>query len=450
MENTHTNSQKRARIFIFAAFVILVIIFAVYAVIYALSAPGKKMLSREEIETNLDLARGQGDEGHSYASTYLEEWGIRGYDTSKLKTCEYFFNRYSIYEMKGTEELAISTAELFMEYFFDKIDKEDRTAVTDALLNCYVEAVGDKYAVYRTASQFEDYNTDMSGSFVGIGVQVRYSEEDGTITVISVNENSAAEEAGILAGDVIYAVDGVTVEELGYEGAVSKIRGEIGTDVTITVKRDDETIDLVATRIQITEQTVKYLLTEDKIAILTITGFKGNTAEQFREAIDRAEREGARGIVFDMRDNPGGYLNSVVEVIDYLAPEGARIASYTSSTEGETVFVSDDGHSVNLPFAVVFNEYTASAGELFSAAMRDYGDMGIFNAVTVGAKTYSKGVMQSTLGFADKSTLTMTIAFYNPPCNVNYDGIGVTPDFEELEPEAQLERAISELKALIN
>ena len=449
MENTQNITQKRTRIIILAAFIILVIIFAVYAVIYALNAPGGKMLTREEIESNLALARGEGDEGHSYTSTYLEEWGIRGYDSAKFKTCEFFFNKYTIYEMKGTEELAISTAELFMDYFFDKIDKEDKAAVTDALLNCYVEAVGDKYAVYRTETQFEDYNTNMSGSFVGIGVQVRYTEEDNTITVVSVNRDSAAEVAGILAGDIIYAVDGEKVEDIGYEAAVSKIRGEIGTDVTVTVKRGDELLDLVATRIQIVEQSVIYEITDEKIAVITITGFKGNTAEQFKAAVDKAEQDGAVGIVFDMRDNPGGYLTSVVDVIDYLAPEGVRIASYTSSTDGETVFVSDDGHSIDLPIAVVFNEYTASAGELFSAAMRDYGDMGIFNTVSVGTQTYSKGVMQSTLTFTDKSTLTMTIAFYNPPCDVNYDGEGVKPDFEVADREAQLERAIAELKAII-
>lgn len=444
MDNTDDIKQRRVRIAVLTLFIIIVTFLAIYGIIYAVGRTGGKMLTREEIEGNIAVADAS-DKDYTYAASYLAEWGIRGFDGAKFKTCEYYFSKYSIYHQDSSKQLAKDTARLFLEYFYDETDHSDSEVLTDALISCYVEAFGDKYAVYRTATQHEDYNTSMSGSFVGIGVRVLYSEEDGTITVLSVNEDSAAEDAGILAGDIIHAVDGELVSELGYEGAVSKIRGDIGTDVTVTVKRGEELIDLVATRRQVIEKTVQYQITESKIAIITITQFKANTFEQFKSAVDKAEADKAKAIVFDLCDNPGGYLNSVVQVIDYIAPDGVRIASYTSMTDGEIIFEADDGHSISLPIAVVFNEHTASAGELFSAAMRDYGDMGVLDVTTVGVKTYSKGVMQSTMTFADRSTLTFTIAFYNPPCDVNYDGVGVTPDIYEEDDGKRLDVAISAL-----
>jgi carboxyl-terminal processing protease len=292
----------------------------------------------------------------------------------------------------------------------------------------------------------------MSGSFVGIGITVQYNERDGIMLVMSVMEESAAEEAGLLAGDKIVAIDGKSLSELGYEGAVSAIRGEIGTDVTVSVERGTERLDLTATRRQITEKTVTYSIDEKKIGYIKLTGFKSNTAEQFRDAIDTVEESGCVGIVFDLRNNPGGYLNAVVDVIDYLVPDGTRIASY-NDRDGESVFTADDGHEINLPIAVIFNQATASAGELFSAAMRDYGEMGILDTVSVGVTTYAKGVMQSTVSFMDGSTLTLTIAYYNPPSDVNYDGVGVIPDIEVTDSEtwdAQLEAAYSAINQKIS
>lgn len=447
------NAVKKTRIAIVISSLLLVVALSVFAAVYMLTNTGadEYEFAKEDILRNISSAA-ENDREYKHTYSYLLDFGINGFDTVKFDTAESFFEKASIYKQKTKLELAIKTAELFLEFYFDEIDQTDKTAMTDSLISCYVEATGDKYAVYRTEKQYEDYNSSMSGSFVGIGIYVRYNKADGTLTVTSVMDDSAALEAGILAGDYIVAVDGKRLEDIGYDALVGAIRGEIGTSVTITVLRGGEYIDLTATRKQITEKTVKYSINEEKIGYIELTGFKENTDEQFIEAIDALEALGALGIVFDLRNNPGGYLTSVVTAIDYLVPKGTRIASYTS-VSGEVIYNAENEHFLSVPITVVFNENTASAGELFSAAMRDYAKMGILKCKTVGVNTYSKGVVQNTGTFKDGSSLTLTIGYYNPPCDVNYDGIGVAPDVSvgwSAEGDPQLDAAYAAIKELIN
>ncbi len=441
--------EHTSRIIALVLFVCLVLTLSGCAVIY--SVIGGETSSREEIAANIEELRLGGKERSSTAA-YLSDLGISGFDAWKFKTVESYFKSYSDLTLPKDRELAILTAELFLDFYYSALDLGNRAAVTDALLACYVEATGDRFAVYRTKEQYEQYNEEMSGNFVGIGVRVIYSEDDNTLLVTDVIKDSPAELSGFLEGDLIHAVDGVTLAEAGYDATIASIRGKEGTDVTVTVIRDDVYIDLTATRAPVVDLSVEYSLGEDGIGYIAITSFKANTAEQFFKAADYMTENGAVGIVFDLRDNPGGYLISVVDVIDYIAPEGARIASYVSRAEGEVVYTSDDGHEIDLPITVIFNENTASAGELFSAAMRDFGDMGYFPVTTVGMPTFAKGVMQSTVYLSDRSTLTFTVAHYNPPSDVNYDGVGVLPDVKEEggnENDAQLERAYAELYSLI-
>ena len=431
----------------------LLLVLAIVAFTVSCSFIGTKPidLTKDEILENIKSKTEENTE-HSYAASYLLDYGITGFDSVKFKQAESLFDRNSIYELESKEELAIKTAELFVEFYYDITDLSDKDAVTDALITCFVEATGDKYAVYRTKAQYDDYKTDMSGSFVGIGVYVRYSATDNTVQVTSVMEDSGALEAGILAGDFLYAVDGKTLEELSYNTFVNSIKGEVGSTVTVTVIRGGEYIDFTITRKQITEKTVSYSINDDKIGYVRISGFKENTKEQFIAAINALEAAGTVGIIFDMRDNPGGYLTIVVDVIDYLVPKGTRIASDVSVSK-ETVYTATSDHRITVPITVIFNGGTASAGELFSAAMRDYNDMGILKCTTVGTNTYSKGVMQNTGKFYDGSTLTLTIAYYNPPCDVNYDGVGVAPDVPVnlgSGGDNQLDAAYVELSKLIN
>ena len=394
------------------------------------------------------------------------------FDRVKFSTYEAYVALYYNYaEMPETKGHAAATAQSFLDEYYDEIDTSDKTAVTDALLSCYVSTLGDPYAIYRVAEATDDYHTDMSGKFGGIGVMIEYDHVEETLMVNLVYPGSPAEQVGVEVGDYIVGVDGKRVSEIGYLNAVNYVRGEIGTTVNLTLLRGDIEIVVSPVRAEVEEINVDYDIDEENnIGYVKIVSFKGNTFEQFKEAIDALETASVSGIVFDLRDNPGGYLDSVVDVISYLIPSGNTIVSYQYKGSPITTRKStDDGdtdHTVNIPMVVIANEYTASAGEIFTAAIRDYRNEGMLNATIVGTTTFKKGIMQSSIEYKpDRSTITMTIAYYNPPCGTNYHGVGVSPDVHVELPEpvldtetgkylpvedTQLNTAISELQTLIN
>jgi carboxyl-terminal processing protease len=201
-------------------------------------------------------------------------------------------------------------------------------------------------------------------------------------------------------------------------------------------------------------KTVRYSIGEDKIAYVRISSFKDNTGKQFIEAIDAIEKAGAVGVIFDLRNNGGGYLSAVSEMLSYIAPKGTELVSF-SNNYSRPIYATHS-HTFTLPSVVICNGYTASAAELFTSAMRDFSDMGFFDVLVVGETTYGKGVMQSSYPFTDGSVITVTVAYYYPPCRIGYDGEGISPkaentvtDDESTEIDEQRERANSVIKELI-
>ena len=387
-----------------------------------------------------------------FVTSYLEEMdGIPEFSKSKLKGVEIVYRDYYVYDIPPAEEFSKKVADIYFENFKDEIDPANASDVTDALIYSYIAAVGDKYSVYRTASEYEDYNTDLSGEFYGIGVVVTYDYVQGTLTVTEVLSGGGASDAGIKVGDLIHKVDGELVSEIGYSKAIDMVRGENGTTVKITVLRGDAELEFTITRKKVVEESVSYSINENKIAYIKISSFKENTVKQFKDAIEDVVENGAVGIIYDLRSNPGGYLSTVVSMISMIAPKGATIVSF-SNDYGPPV--KDSNHSsLELPTVVICNENTASAAELFTAAIRDFGDtFEYFDVTLVGTKTFGKGIMQSTYLFTDDSSITLTVAFYNPPSGINYDGIGITPDVIVTESEsgdAQLEAAYNEISKMI-
>ena len=285
------------------------------------------------------------------------------------------------------------------------------------------------YAYYRTAPQFEDYTEDLEGGeqFVGIGVMIN-SE---TCEITMVYRDSGAYEAGIRPKDIFYGVEDKTTDDTSVDELLEMVKGEPDTTVKVKVKRESEILEFNVTRKVLTERTVTYQILDNGIGYIYISQFLGTTYTEFVEAVDYCTEMNVKALVIDVRYNPGGLLSSVVSVIDYLAPdaEDRRIGSYTQAGV-EQVFYTTDGHSVDVPIAVICNEFTASAGELFTSAMRDYGDEGVMDTVIVGTTTYGKGIAQSSFYLYDNSALTFTIGYFNPPCDVNFNGEGVHPDFE--------------------
>ena len=397
--------------------------------------------SKEELQANMDR---ESDAAYTTVFEYLNYWRFPAYSYYKMYLMDLFVAQCYYKEIEDMRALAYETARLYLEHFYDTTDRTDRTATTDAYLLCYTEALGDPYAVYRTADEYEDYDVDMSGTFVGIGVSVVYDSFTNEIEIVEVVPDSPAEEAGILPGDFIVGVGDLLVSEEEYLTVVNAIRGEEGAEVTVYVDRQGQTLSFTMARRTLTDHTVRYEMIEGTtLGYVRITQFKDNTAAQFKEAMDALARDGATGYLFDMRGNPGGYLHAVVECVAYLSEAGATIASFDNGDEPK---IDADDHEVNAPMVVLANGSTASAGELFTAAVRD-----LKSAVVVGETTYKKGVMQGTYPLGDGSTITMTIAHYNPPSGVNYDGIGVIPDVELAngeEGDAQYDRALDILLTL--
>ncbi len=429
----------------------LLLIFSLLALtLTACSLYDTKTYTKEEIQEAVGTSA---EKNYSYSASYFRLWHFPAFSSDKLKAIEATVRRdyYKSDELPGAYALAKTVAALFLDNLYDKIDVTNQTEVTDALITAYVASLGDRYAVYRTADEYVEYNDDMSGQLVGIGVVVRWDNIEHTMTVESVNADSPAEEAGIRPGDMIIRVDGAEVSGMEYAETVTKMRGEVGSTVELTLLRSENELTVTATRKQITENTVTYTINEDRTAYIRITGFKANTADQFISAIDAVEAAGVGGIVFDLRSNLGGYLTAVVNMLDYLAPAGTRIVSFSNSDE---IYYATSEHRINVPVTVLCNGYTASAAELFTAAIRDWADMGILRAKIVGETTYKKGIMQASYPFTDNSALTLTIAYYNPPSGENYDGIGITPDEIVEQPEGatedlQLPVAYTELKKLM-
>ena len=341
-------------------------------------------------------------------------------------------DRYSIGAQPQTEKsdfISRATKKLsevdgiYREQYIDELDDD---VLIDYILKGYVAGTGDRHGAYYNVDEYGQFSDKYSGTTVGIGVNVIYDASGSRIEITNVMADSPAEKAGILAGDYIVAVgeDKTRVSELGYDAAINAVRGEPGTEVSIVILRGEEEIDFTMTRAAVESESVfsHVCETDEKVGIIRITGFNEKTTGQFIKAYESLEKEGCESFVFDLRNNPGGALTSIADVLDYLLPEGPIIRIFDS--DGNLVDqIDSDKDCKDQPFAVLVNGSTASAAELFTAALRDYDKVTV-----VGTLTYGKGTMQQTVPLNDGSAVHVTYRKYNPPFSDNYDGIGITPD----------------------
>ena len=317
-----------------------------------------------------------------------------------------------------------------IDYYYRNVyaNEIDEEKLIYGVLNGYVAGAGDRYGEYYTADDFETLTQENAGNTVGIGVYVNYSEEYNAIKILSVMKDSPAQQAGILAGDIVTKVNGESVSELGYYIALDKVKGEEGTKVQLTLIRNGEEITVTATRKKVETETIFYHQYEyDKtVGVIRIVEFNNAVPEQFKKAIEDLKSKGVTSLVFDVRNNPGGTLDSVTQMLDYLLPEGDLV--YVTDANGKILRThkSDANYLEGIDsMAVLVNENSASAAELFACALRDYG-----KAILVGTKTYGKGSMQTIYMLPDGTGLRLTTNKYNPPKTENYDGVGLTPDIE--------------------
>ncbi len=316
----------------------------------------------------------------------------------------------------------------------------DENALMDSMLKGYVSGLGDRYSVYMTPEEYSALMTKEAGKTVGIGVSVIQNEE-GYPKIVEVQENSPAEHAGLVLEDVILAVEGEDVLTVGYAEAISRVRGEEGTAVRLTVRHDgaEKEVSIVRETFDMTSVFSKML--EEHIGYIQITSFRENTADQFQNALNELLAQGADALIFDVRDNGGGLLSALEKMLDPILPEG-DIATATYQGDKTEVVMKSDANELNLPIAVLVNGNSASAAELFSASLRDFRQ-----AKLVGTQTFGKGIMQVTTRLKDGGGLTLTVATYQTTKSDCYHGVGLTPDVmielpEDAETDVQLEAAV--------
>lgn len=314
------------------------------------------------------------------------------------------------------------------DFYFDGIDD---SKVLDNIYKAYVNAYGDKYTVYYTADEYAKIQESSNGAYYGIGVVVR-KNDDGTILVVEPYDGAPGKEAGMRKNDVIVTVNGESVADQDLNSVVAKIKGDEGTTVNIGIRRDgsDDITELTVTRRKVEIKTVAYEMLDDSVGLITISEFDKVTAQQFKEAYAQLETLGMKGLVIDIRSNPGGLLNVVVDMLDEILPDGLIV--YTEDKYGNRQeYNGSNPDVIDVPLAVLVNGESASASEIFAGAVQDYGA-----GTIIGTQTFGKGIVQTIRRMSDGSAIKYTMAKYFTPKGQDIHGHGVTPDIvEELSDE---------------
>lgn len=318
----------------------------------------------------------------------------------------------------------------------------------EGALRGYVASLGDPYTVYLNASEAEELSNDLAGQLSGIGVEVGLKND--RLTVIAPIDETPAAKAGIRAGDIIATIDGQSTSELSLDEAVKKIRGEKGTEVKLTVVREgEEPKELAITRDQIQVSSVKYEVKDGGVGYIRVRRFGDDTDTAIRNAAADLAKQGVTKIVLDLRDNPGGYLNSAVTVSSEFLADGVVVEERGRHMESKQLVANPGGNLTNAKLVILINEGSASASEITAGALKDNG-----RAILVGEKTYGKGSVQEVKQLSNGAQLKVTVAGWFTPKGVNISKEGIKPDVEvKLTPEdsnagrdPQLEKALEAVR----
>lgn len=316
-----------------------------------------------------------------------------------------------------------------LEELADVIDRKfiaqaDQTVIQDAAANAMVEALGDRWSYYIPASQQDFYEERRNNAYVGIGVSVMQRADHSGYDVASVISGGPAEEAGILAGDIITHADGEPIGELTVTEVQNRIMGEKNTKVVLTLLRDGEALEISVIRKTIHSKSAEGQMLTDQIGYVRIENFYEGAADDTITAVKELTQSGADRLIFDLRNNPGGYVHELVKILDYLLPEGPLFRSVSYS--GKETVEQSDAKCLDIPMAVLFNGNTYSAAEFFAAALSEY-DW----AVTVGEPTTGKGYYQTSHTFSDGSSVSLSTGQYTTPNGVSLAEVGgLRPDVE--------------------
>ena len=333
--------------------------------------------------------------------------------TATLTLAVVFWQRGGLSKLEQLQEL--------IDYYY--IEEADQTVLEDAAAAAMIAATGDRWSYYIPASEFASYLETQENAYVGIGVTITVAEDGSGLQVMEVNPGSSAEEAGMQVDDVIIEIDGHDAAGMTTTGARELVRGKEGTTVQITVRREEQIIPMTVFRRRVEVAVATGLLLEGNTGLISIANFDDRCADETVAAIESLRAQGAEKLIFDVRNNPGGYAHELVKLLDYLLPEGDlfRTVDYAGR---EAVDRSKEG-SLDMPMAVLVNRESYSAAEFFAAAMQEYEA-----AVIVGEKTSGKGRFQSTFTMDDGSAAAISIGKYYTPKGISLEGVGIMPDVE--------------------
>lgn len=341
----------------------------------------------------------------------------------------------------SSEEKVEALKKLIDEKYMGEVDED---ALKEGLYKGYVQGLDDPYSVYYDEEETKELYETTEGEYSGIGAVLSQDLKSGVITLVQIYEDSPADKAGLKDEDILTKVGTLDVTGMDLSEVVTYIKGEKGTEVELTVLRgeDADEVTVTAVRDTVEAQTVEYEMLEDQIGYLAVSEFDSVTYGQYEEALEALSDQGMEGLVVDLRNNPGGNLNTVCDMLDLVLPEGTIV--YMEDKEGKRqTYSSDDAHQLDVPMAVLVNGNSASASEIYAGAIQDH-EAGTI----VGTQTYGKGVVQQIFGLGDGTSVKLTIAEYFTPKGRSINGEGVTPDLEvEYEPDEKDPEADNQLEA---
>jgi carboxyl-terminal processing protease len=345
---------------------------------------------------------------------------------------------------------------LIDHYYFEEVDEE---AFADGIYKGILQSLGDPYSTYYTKAEYKSLMESSSGIYCGIGATVTQDVTTGIISIVTPFVTGPAYEVGLLPGDIIYKVEGKEVTGFDLTEVVSRIKGEEGTKIEVTIIREGESepLDFSIPRRVVEVPTISYEMLDGKIGYITISEFDEVTAQQFRDAIAELDKQGQKGLIIDIRNNPSGLLNTVSDMLDRMLPKGLIV--YTKDKYGNREEKKSDGkEEFSKPLAVIINGRSASASEIFAGAIQDYG-----KGTIVGTTSFGKGIVQSIIPLQDGTAIKVTVSKYFTPKGQDIHGIGIKPDVtvelkDELkkkvvikkEEDNQLQKAIEIIKKEID
>ncbi len=328
----------------------------------------------------------------------------------------------SVTNSQTIEKLSV-LEDTIQKYFWKDVTEEE---LEEGVYKGILESLEDPYSVYYTPEELLDLQQQTEGIYYGIGAYISQSTEAGYVQISKVMKNTPAEESGLMQGDYIYMVNGEDMFEKDSTYVVSKIKGEEGTKVMITVLRETESepLEIEVERRKIESPTVEYQMFDNGMAYIQIVEFDLVTTSQFETAYKQAKQDGMKGLLIDLRSNPGGNLSTVCDIARMLLPKGLIV--YTEDKYGERVEYSCDGsQQIEVPLVVLTDGYSASASEILAGAVKDYGI-----GTLVGTTTYGKGIVQKVISLTDGSAVKLTVSTYYTPNGNNIHEKGVSPDVE--------------------